>query len=167
MFPWLSQGFGQVLSVIAGQMSLLWHRDRGCDATCAFICGQRGHYEHQWQQGARVVIETNLSASTKAPKPHVLANLHSFEVVSEQDTEPFSVTLTSDLFWKDLREKRVLIKKRMWKTPFSHGLLFSTWFHYWNVWCLQNISKVKADYVQRGIILGCGLWSLAVPAAGL
>uniref|UniRef100_A0A3Q4M5C3 Growth factor receptor-bound protein 10a n=1 Tax=Neolamprologus brichardi TaxID=32507 RepID=A0A3Q4M5C3_NEOBR len=31
MFPWLSQGFGQVLSVIAGQMSLLWHRDRGCD----------------------------------------------------------------------------------------------------------------------------------------
>lgn len=129
MFPWLSQGFGQVLSVIAGQMSLLWHRDHGCNATCAFICGQRGHYEHQWQQGAPVVIETNLSASTKAPKPHVLANLHSFEVVSEQDTELFSLTLTSDLFWKDLREKRVLIKKRMWKTHFlmvccsAHGFI--------------------------------------------
>lgn len=46
---WLSQGFGQVLSVTAAQMCLFWHQDCGCNATQAFICGQP--YEHQGQRG--------------------------------------------------------------------------------------------------------------------
>lgn len=56
--PQLSQSFGQIPFVITGQLGLLWHHDCACNATPAFICGQRQHYEHQGQQGAPVVKDT-------------------------------------------------------------------------------------------------------------
>jgi len=78
MLPLLSQGFSKVPSVIAGQFGLFWHHGCVCNATPAFICGQRQYYDHQGQQGAPVVKDTVSVASVGLGlMPYMLASLHS------------------------------------------------------------------------------------------